>query len=1117
MSSFTSDRTNRLEERIILIFPDSAWEELRKIALEINTEKTSAEVLLEMLARQVWSFYEDGSVYIVTRSITLQGEIVSLPRGDYGFQTAIVSNTSQFTVTKAFRMGLKVESDWEIVTSQRGLPFPTTRGAFQLLESILVSGEEPPTIRPTDLSWPEIPTPLVNNPEILIIPEEQSNNSIDASEHIDQIQPVILSDALLYEATTQSSQIEENDNSFVNTADLLSFDNYIQQISIDEKGSQDSQSTILTSSSDQTETHTTHEDDSDSPFINITEGIDFNSFLKNSSSAETPKPSENQPKENESDGSSHSVPVVYELNTGVQQPFERPITALEVPLPTQTEDAPQALVEAAEKSFNQIKQATTEEKEEDRQSQIDLWIELAKQQAQQNANSATDNSSKQADPIELETSQPVFESVTIENIPIQDPESIDMPNINTENITSEPSESVEMVSEPDYSSEIPIPSQNIQEVVSLEPQVISTLDPLQLEKESESVPLLEPTLNVPEKSELFLEQAHEPINIAKENELIMEPIPLEPLVVKSASLLPLPQEGSIVIDSSQSDGAAVEEDSVEAHQHMNLLAPEVEVGLISKQPEEQKKDDYTPPPAYELLFDFGDPVEPAMNVENTPETPVIKVSNQRSNDLDWWFSSEPISDVGQESQETSTQPLIKSVLNSNNNENPEDMLKPMSGDGQNLQTENAPPPLSPNMESSIFPLLSDRLESWGPDIFRRHRAWEMNNSISHGWENVAEITPLRLVWFFPDKTEAKSKWESIVSLGTVRAVLFADDAILSKEDGPISLRFRELWRERYRQSRVELESETTRLRILRSNIEQIEKSFQEYAGYQEELLRLGTKEIVNPVVPVDNTVALSPQRQELVNLLIQMQTMEEQLQKSVESSRNMVDLVKSDYLKLQENYLRVLEQVAEKERYSAQPKVSAQQQNPSAQPGNPLHERTRNNYNEQIRAIDRFLQDSYGQYFQNDPIWNYFTTKDIFGLSQTLVFRERSLSARLKTLSNWQMLMESDAYLLEPQIWIGTCNSPQMFETHNYYPHIIISNLDANGNKRIESLVGNTWMIAKLDSTSKWILSPGGITPPDDPMLLISVVVEQDENKNLAKVVWDERELTGERGAGNGV
>ncbi|HEX2953353.1 MAG TPA: hypothetical protein VHR47_05145, partial [Bacillota bacterium] len=155
MSSLESQAI-QLDERIILLFPDSLWESLHKIAQESDDQKPAAEVLLDMLARQVWAFIEDGAIYLVTRSITLRGKIVSLPRGDYGCQIDKVEKTSTTTVTQAFRMGLKIESDWEIVTPQRGLPFPTTRGAYKLLETIVTEDEESfPEIRPTDFVWPE--------------------------------------------------------------------------------------------------------------------------------------------------------------------------------------------------------------------------------------------------------------------------------------------------------------------------------------------------------------------------------------------------------------------------------------------------------------------------------------------------------------------------------------------------------------------------------------------------------------------------------------------------------------------------------------------------------------------------------------------------------------------------------------------------------------------------------------------------------------------------------------------------------------------------------------------------------------------------------------------------
>ena len=136
MGTIADDRDLQFDERIILLFSDEMWQELSET---FGMENDSpAERLLELLSRQVWAFIEEGKIYLTTRSVVLCGEVVALHRGDFGFEVRNVIPTTQSYVTQAFRFGVKVDADWELITPQRGLPFPTTKGAYKLLNALLL-------------------------------------------------------------------------------------------------------------------------------------------------------------------------------------------------------------------------------------------------------------------------------------------------------------------------------------------------------------------------------------------------------------------------------------------------------------------------------------------------------------------------------------------------------------------------------------------------------------------------------------------------------------------------------------------------------------------------------------------------------------------------------------------------------------------------------------------------------------------------------------------------------------------------------------------------------------------------------------------------------------------
>ncbi|HEX3008405.1 MAG TPA: hypothetical protein VHO90_12415, partial [Bacteroidales bacterium] len=402
----------------------------------------------------------------------------------------------------------------------------------------------------------------------------------------------------------------------------------------------------------------------------------------------------------------------------------------------------------------------------------------------------------------------------------------------------------------------------------------------------------------------------------------------------------------------------------------------------------------------------------------------------------------------------------------------------------------------------FIPSLFEQLEACGPDFMETLRSWQGSNDTEQRWETLPSIVPLRILWVFPSIQEAKKYYGRSLTQNSIRTVLFENNVILEQKDGMNSQFYKERWLERYRKARIDSEGEVTRLKVLRTNIEQIKKSFQEYADYQEELLRIGVNGSGNSEKTLDETPQLAHQRKELLYLLAKMQKIEEQLKKSLQASRDITSVIKDNYIQLQENYLGLIEQVAESERLILQ---SSAQRSVASSTDDLATERNRNHLKEQVKAIERFITDSYGSYFSNDPIWEYFISKDSFGLTQTLSFREHALETQLTFLSNWQSIMEERAALLEPQIWMGVCNNVELFQTNNYYPHLIINELEENDNN-IGAMTSKAWLIIQKAVQNIRKVVPGGITPPNDPMMLLEILAGQDENP-MAKIIWEKQEI----------
>lgn len=995
----------RLDERIILLFPDSSWDMLYRIAEESDKEKSAADVLLDMLARQVWAFFENSYVYLVTRSITLRGRIVSLPRGDYGCQIDDVETTSNNMVTQAFRMGVKIESDWEIVTPQRGLPFPTTRGAYKLLETIVAEDEEVfPEIMPTDFVWPE------SKPNI-------DDTNITPSWQENVVSPVATNNEEAEKAIDHFAETTKNE-----TQQEYSPDNFLQE-SIDRIVAQAKRSMADPSKNNQEPAQSGMEYHHEAPSSVSSNNYDMlfeqiEAKVDQSQSYEIKPPFSDAKHE---DASHDDVHAEDDTETKSNSNFLDPILQEAAPTvevtPEEEKDTLRPVSSAKQKNdfLDELMSDTN----------INDFFKKSISGTSDTGNESDDNRiNKEDDPI----------AQTEEKEKIKNEENL------SENMMGNSFGTSDF-----FMSASPFANNNKNQNDTAEVDQQSLIDIWISQAKSQVQPEKDET--IPEKS-----QAHNDyFGLDQVNQVSV----FDDKTVKNETY----------DDSEKADGAQANTD---------------EDDHVSFKPRPQ-------PAIFEDLFDFSTSkpnAEPEVKDGSDHDASIS--GTQSGNQYEDWFG---LNDAHENTEEN----------------------KAVAEEQAPLQQENEAPSMAGESLSEApveddIPNLLQSLEACGPDFMEALKCWQEDQSNQRKWEILPSIVPLRILWLFPEIEDAKQYFHRAAEQNAIRSVLFMDSEILETQDGSFSQFYKEQWLKRYRQARIESEAETTRLRVLRTNIEQVKKSFQEYADYQEELLRLGVKDTVGSQKPLGEAPQLTRQRKELLYLLSKMQKVEMQLRKNIQASRDISSVIGSNYIQLQESYLELLKQVAERERLIFQSNA----QNSSVPATEDLDvERSRNHLNEQIKAIDRFINDSYGSYFKNDPIWEYFVSKDSFGLNQTLTFREHELEDRLNILSNWQDLMENHSVLLEPQIWFGTCQNSESFHTHIYYPHIVICETDGM-EKTIEPITTKAWLVLKKSLNGMREIIPGGISPPIDPMMLFEVLSGQEDNP-MSKIIWEKQELRAER------
>lgn len=109
-------------------------------------------------------------------------------------------------------------------------------------------------------------------------------------------------------------------------------------------------------------------------------------------------------------------------------------------------------------------------------------------------------------------------------------------------------------------------------------------------------------------------------------------------------------------------------------------------------------------------------------------------------------------------------------------------------------------------------------------------------------------------------------------------------------------------------------------------------------------------------------------------------------------------------------------------------------------------------------------------------------------------------------MSQWQRFLESDISNLLPQVWVLAQDDINFIESVECNPHIFV--LYANVTLATSDLSEKVWTIASQNEEGDWAIEAGELNPPIEPQLFWSVFGGDEQCIELARIVWEERELS---------
>lgn len=1004
MSHFTDERGTHLNERIILLFNDSMAERLRQ-TLANNSADFPSEALLELLARQVWAYLEEGQIYLVTRSITIIGRTVQVARGDYAIQIESVSSTNHTIVTQAFRMGVRVEADWEIVTPLRGLPYPTTRGALQLMESIAADDSGSLDIPPAEGVWAQPGDANLSDDTPYSSPEPASYSSYQVSNESSDmdVEPVSSVESM------DSEAIIASDNSLDNEVDdrQRMIDELLGRLTNTPNSNDDNGDNIIQSNQDTMEA------------------------TSDKGAAEETLHSEVIPAFNES---KETVPD------------------------SQSTDLQQVIHEPSIKADYLAEDQSPSKESDDPQSLVDQWLKnLVGEQTDDKAHESFNEA-------------PILSSSNVEltanDATIVSPET-------TDDILETSSSSIEV--------------EELQDVV----------EPMNQEK-SENVGQGHSILE-----EVFPDEATH--NFAEKDETNDSKGQAKP-----------PSDLFDFIDLN-SDAFADEQQpntvsSTETYEFLNDTIPE-------EKPKETKPEAEV---SSQSMVDrwirsltSGHQKKEALSEGNSPNE-TIEASDDLSTTTnkevsvieDTMIESPPVISVdsSEASQTKDTADFFDHLFS--NFSSSASLAKPMESEDITSESIEQNPDLNLKTESlnstqfnvelelsSVIPYFEPCGKPWIDALNR----WHQTSSGVLYWPRMPEMLPVRLVWMASSPEKAADIWSSIKDSIHCRRVLFQDDAILEQSDGDRENIQKELWLEKYRQARINRESEAAKIRILQSQLENIGKSFKDYATCKQELQQL--EELGDTAVNLNNVNSsqLNNFKKDLQKVLHKQAELEDKLRNWLFSTREVRNGLSPRYLKMQEEYRELLVKAA----------VRGRELNDllTAPTGTANHnsslDKERAQLSKELSEIDRYIHDTYGKQWKDDQIWSFFEKKDMDGIRDAIKAHEANLALEEKALGNWQNIMEEIPSILFPQIWIGHCSDMNNFMFHQFFPHIIV----VEDSSDIDSLSAIPWMVIQNNGNGLYQVEPGQNEAPYDPQLLLGVFGSDEDCRKMAEIVWDQREL----------
>jgi len=1173
MGTIADDRDLQFDERIILLFSDEMWQELSET---FGMENDSpAERLLELLSRQVWAFIEEGKIYLTTRSVVLCGEVVALHRGDFGFEVRNVIPTTQSYVTQAFRFGVKVDADWELITPQRGLPFPTTKGAYKLLNALLLDDMERPPIKSVSPCWnaeklssaQTTEEPVAPPSTASLQPEAKTDEAVPEGEPV--VEPVvsITEEPLAAEVEIDTKQAEpvvmqpakEEQPQPLEEEKQLKKETQVEE---DRQGLVDSWiSRIL------------HTQASSSTSANET------SQVQEEQSATTTKET---PVEIEVKDSS-KVDKEEESKQDVESWLSLLLHAQSVDLPV----APENETEHQEEQTIVAEEAAVIEEETEA---IPITLE------EDTANEEETIILNEQEIVDEKAKGEPYEEIAAENISLIIDEEEEQ---KTESL-AETNIPVEQESSADISQKPMDVDSFIQQILQAKTKKTSAVQGVSAEQNvsaeelSSAAPVLEEGEKEPAATYSAATDSSEPSVEAKAKKGSVES--WLDMIIKSK-----PAENEITFTVSSSDMLNVPAGETET------VAPEIDLTGASAAEDEVKSDDEADVNfwAFDIAKDKEKeeaPVDKVTKESETPEgispmatetTPTAQVSPTPSGEaavdkqsaVDSWIEL-----AKQKQAEESGLPSSESVTLGSGTENAsvastgEDIVAgsletapagfaededvdtvqaiddqgvlPVQGedDGEfriitNLQEEfttniaqdgsfrdvepaqEEPPvdiikhtpvdlPEEINVVKSVFGLsISDYLSSPTSDETAKFldilmpAGTAMQQRIGEwaetpDWATLPNSTMMRIACILPNAALARQYWNIVSGSTKARVVLVENGTIAEQKDGLTENSVKELWTARYRQSRLAWESESTRLRMLRSQSNVIDKYFREYFDYQDELARLES-EAENQTIfaQVEESPTVKRIRQELMAIIAKQKRIEEKLTKLVNSAKGMKGILTPKYLNLQEEYRLLLQQASLKSQELAQYTGDAADNSSGEQKVyNQQYEQKRSQILQEISAIERFINESYGKQFKGDPAWQYFETKDIEGLRRTLDERIKNHQTQEKALSNWQNCLEKDFAPFSPQIWVLSQEDISFLAAEKFYPHLFI--VFANVTLEPGELTEKTWAIASQDENGFWKFAAGELKPPVEPYLFLNVFDANEQCRELAQIIWNEQELS---------